>query len=287
MIGVLGSAGQLGSLLTARLSELDAPTKAMIHHEESRERVAQPAVDVVLGDYEDPDSLRTFMEGVDQLFLLTAVAPDTDVTQNRIIDIACERGNIEITKLSPWTAADDSPLILSRLHYTVEKHLAGSGLPYTILQPHHFMQTNAWILSPQVKAHGSISLPVNETATINMVDARDVADVAAGVLTRGAHSGETLVLHGRAGVAHPAMAAALSQRLGREIAYHRVEPAVAKQRLVESGIPDYVADVFLTVMGMTDLGTYEPTPNTVTQTWAGHPPRSFDDFLDAYIGFYQ
>lgn len=278
-IGVLGATGTVSHLVVEKLSGLGLPTRALAHHEEGAGRLRLPHVDVQTGDYRSEDDLRAFLSGLDQLLLLTAPDHDQVEVQNRIIDRAGQYGVAGIVKVSAWTAAADAPLTLSRDHHAIETHLSGAGLPFTILQPHTFMQTTALLFGQEVRQNSSMTASVGPDAGIYMVDARDVADVAVAVLAAGNHSGETLVVHGPEPLSYADCAERISAHVGRPITYHLLTHDEAMAGMQQAGIPEFIADAFVTLFRMYDSGDYEPEPNTVTETWAEHPPRSYNDFL--------
>jgi uncharacterized protein YbjT (DUF2867 family) len=290
MIGVLGATGTTGSLLVQRLNEQGLPTRALAHHAEAAEvteKLRLPHVEVRVGDYENDDDLRAFLTGLGQLFLLTVLQENQTEVQNHIIDVAAGIGVGAITKLSVWTSAEDSPLAISRSHHAIEQHLAESGLPYTILQPHTFMQTLGATFGEEVRVASSISSSFVANVGTYMVDARDAADVAAEVLARNEHNGETLVIHGPEALSYADCARLVGERLGREVTYNEISSEEIAARFRAAGMSEFYIDIFVTLFAMYSAGKYEPPLNTTTQEWTGHEPRTFSDFLDENLAMFQ
>src|SRR5690606_35351261 len=86
-----------------------------------------------------------------------------------------------VVRLSAVGAAHDAPTRSGRLHALADHELQQSGLSWTILRPHWFMQNLLGAAAP-ITAHGAVHLNLGQ-GRIGMIDVRDVAAVAAGVLT--------------------------------------------------------------------------------------------------------
>lgn len=283
MIGVLGATGTTGGLLTKRLSDCGIATRALAHRADTAAKLDLFGVEVQVGNYDNDDVLKKFLVGLDQLFLLTVVDERQAETQNHIIDLAADLGVGAITKLSAWTSADDSPLTISRSHHAIERHLERSGVPYTVLQSHTFMQTLAEAFGQEIRTAGTVSSSVTLDAGIFMVDVRDLVDVATEVLVRNDHRGETLVIHGPEPLSYAMCAQRISERLGRDIRYQLISADEVAARFEAAGMSAFYTDIFVTLFDMYSAGTYEPEINTVIEDWTGHKPRSFSDFLDEYV----
>jgi uncharacterized protein YbjT (DUF2867 family) len=81
-----------------------------------------------------------------------------------------------------------------RWHGEIDRHLAESGLPHTLLLPSGFMQN--FLASAQYVADHGILYGMTGETRVSYIDTRDVAAVAAQVLTSPGHQGEAYVLTG-------------------------------------------------------------------------------------------
>src|SRR5206468_3396658 len=156
----------------------------------------------IIGDMTNDATARRFLDGVEQLFLLTHVTPEQTQMQNRLVDLAAESGVKGIVKLSVYTGDEDALSPLCRWHWESDRYIEKSGIPYTILHPHTFMQTIGWLYGPEIRATGRMSAALPGNRGMTMVDSRDVSDVAAAVLERGDHRGETLLITGPQAVSY-------------------------------------------------------------------------------------
>ena len=278
MIGILGPTGQIGTPLMAALERAGAPVRALAHTPESAQRIPGSTVDMVTGDMRVPAVLDRFLDGISTLFLLTPAAPDQTEVQNRIVDAAVAAEVHAIVKLSVYTAADDSLCSLSRWHAANDRYIAASGLTYTILHPHTFMQSIALQFAAGIRVGGTIAAAVRPDATITMVDARDVADVSAAVLLGGDHRGETILITGPAALSYPDCAALIGTALGRGVGYEEVPPEQACKGFVAAGMPDWLADALVALHRMYDTGELNPLSDAVLRL-TGKPARTFAQFL--------
>jgi uncharacterized protein YbjT (DUF2867 family) len=73
-------------------------------------------------------------------------------------------------------------------------------------------------------------------ARLRMVDIRDVAEVAAKVLTSSGHEGETYVLTGPASISFNDVASALGRATGQDISYVSVPSEASRAAIVGMGM---------------------------------------------------
>jgi uncharacterized protein YbjT (DUF2867 family) len=286
MIGVLGGTGQVGAPMMAALAEAGAPVRALAHSDRSAEQLAGYGADVVRGDVRDVADLQRFFDGVSSLFLLTTATPDQTEVQNRVVDAAAQAGVEAIVKLSVYTAADDSPCALSRWHAANDHYIAKSGVPFTILHPHTFMQSVALQFAPSVRSVGVMAGATRPDATVTMIDARDVAEVAAAVLLAGQHHGETLLITGPEALSYADCAAIIQKVTGTTVSYVHVPGEQVREELHAAGLPHWLADALLALQQMYDGGDLNPFSDAVPRL-TGKPGRTFTQFVEENAGLFN
>ncbi len=167
----------------------------------------------------------------------------------------------------------DLPLIAAQ-HAETDKTVKASGLPYSLLQAHFFMQ-NTMMSAQTVASDGAVYIPFND-GKIGMIDVRDIVDVAVKVLTEDGHEGKSYNLTGPASISFHDVAAALSQALGKQVNYVNVPLEAAREGMIGMGMSEWFADamvgVFQTLRCYGDFTT--PDVENVT----GHPARSYETF---------
>jgi uncharacterized protein YbjT (DUF2867 family) len=235
------------------------------------------AVEVAIGDLLDPVSIEQAMQGVDKLFLLTAVVAD-ELTQALIAyGIARRVGMKQVTYLSVFKVEQfrDVPHFASKL--AVEQALREFGLPFTILRPGYYIQNDA-MLKDALKGPGIYPMPIG-TAGICAVDTRDIAEAAAISLTGEGHEGQTYDLVGPTLISGPGNAATWSKLLCKEVKYTGHDFDQWEQQM-RARVPGWTAfDLRTMFQGYFDRGfaSTEQEVAGVTKL-LGHAPRSYEDF---------
>ncbi|WP_354637513.1 NmrA family NAD(P)-binding protein [Kitasatospora camelliae] len=280
MIVIMGAAGATGGATLRSLAALGAPTRAL-----SRDpaRLAA-ALDgptlartaILPADAADPVSLRAAFHGARQLFLTMANGPHQVRHELNAIEAAVDCGLEHVVKVSAPAAEPDSPVAVSRGHHLVEERLRASGLTATVLRPYAFMQ-KLLLLAPGIAAgvvHGAMG-----RARCNYVDARDVGDAAAAVLTRPEPAGGTYPLTGGRAYSHPELTALLSELLGRPIRYLDLGPSGLHAHLVgRAGMPDWLARHVVEIQQLA-TGRPETPDDTAFRRLTGRAPRTLEAFL--------
>ena len=136
MILVTGATGAVE--LLRLLSHAGVSTRALTQNPQKAQTL--PNVTWVAGDLAKPETLGTVFEGAQKLFLLTSYYEDMVTLQHNAIVAARAAGVTHVVKVSAFAASDHSKAPIGRWHHQVEKELQESGMGWTILQPHHFMQ---------------------------------------------------------------------------------------------------------------------------------------------------
>ncbi|MGW2835837.1 NAD(P)H-binding protein [Streptomyces sp. NPDC001286] len=165
-------------------------------------------VEVVGGDYRDPPSLAAALEGVRTAFLVTTDVAGGD--DERFLAAARGAGVRRVVKLSAAGVLDErADDLITRWQRGMEDLLRVSGLEWTLLRPRAFA-SNALAWAPSVRS-ARIVRALYGSSPHACVDPRDVAEVAARVLTQEGHAGCAYTLTGPQAVT----AAGQTEQLGR------------------------------------------------------------------------
>jgi len=103
-------------------------------------------------------------------------------------------------------------------HYKIEKYIKEEGIPYTFLRPSFFMQNLSTTHRCEIKEKNEIFIPAGMGRT-NFIDVRDIAEVAALVLTEKGHLNKAYELTGGRGYTYEEIANIMSVILKRNITY--------------------------------------------------------------------
>jgi uncharacterized protein YbjT (DUF2867 family) len=123
-------------------------------------------------------------------------------------------------------------------------------------------------------------------AGVSLIDARDVADVAAHVLTTDGHVGKAYTLTGPAPVTVGEVAATIAEVAGRPVTYVDMPEEAMRQGLLGFGLPQPMVD------GMMDLWETNRSGATAfvtdaVQELTGRPGRSFAEFARDHAGAWR
>jgi NAD(P)H dehydrogenase (quinone) len=219
---VLGSTGLTGGAIAAALD--DVPDRVVVVRA-SRNPVTvgrwrDEGRSAVHLDLDDARTLPAALEGIDRLFVMTGYTVAMTHQTKTITDAAADAGVGHIVHLGIFGDGRSTDPHFA-WHELVERYIEGSGVPWTHLHPHMFMEN---LLSVFALRDGRLTWPAGDKPT-GWIAGEDLSSVAAKVLTEGpdAHAGKgywmsTDVLNG-------AQAAdILSEALGRTIPVDVITP---------------------------------------------------------------
>jgi uncharacterized protein YbjT (DUF2867 family) len=278
MILLTGATGQIGGAVLERLAGAPA-VRALV-----RAPADLPGVEVVVGSFDDADSLAAALDGVQTVFLTGRDNPDQVEQHARVLDVAEAAGVRHVVKLSAIGARAGSPVALMRWHHAIEQRLRASALAWTLLRPHLFMQ-NLLRFAGDVAERGTISAPMGD-GRHPLVDTRDVAAAAATVLREPArHAGRAYALTGPAALGYREVAGAIGDLVGRPVAYDAVTPERYRASLQDAGVPAWRADDLAAIAGA--YTSEDNTPAGDLPALLGRPATSLERFLsdhrDRYV----
>jgi uncharacterized protein YbjT (DUF2867 family) len=234
---ITGATGNVGSAVLDNSGITDVNLRALAHDESKARSLRDRGVEAVVGDFLEPETLGAALEGVSTVFLLTPIHPEQIAQASNVIKAAKESGNDpRIVRLSVHQASHEAPARNSRQHAEIEDELISSGLQYTFLRPQSFMQ-NTLMAARTIASEGRIYQPFKD-GRLGMVDARDIGEVAAKVLTEEGHDGEVYTLTGPAAISFYDVAAALSEILGKEVSYVGISLEKAKEAMLSMGLSE-------------------------------------------------
>ena len=238
---VTGATGRVGRQVVQQLVTRGADVRVLVRDPSKADFPS--SVEIVKGDLLDIDSLRSAFKGVRTLFLLNAVAGD-EFTQALItLNIARESGVERLVYLSVL----HSDRFVNVPHFAVklgaERMIEQMGFSATILRPSYFID-NEHMVKDVIFQHGVYPMPVGGKG-VAMVDARDIAEVAAIELIRrdqapGKLPIDTINLVGPDTLTGEGVAAIWSEVLGRPVVYGGDDPTGFEHNLA-SFMPKWMA----------------------------------------------
>lgn len=217
-IVVTGATGNTGSVLAEKLAQRGVPFVAMARSERNRNALRARGIDVVAGDFDDEPGMERALRGAEKAYLVCT--PDERMTarETAFLRAAKRAGVKHVVKCSAYRAEAGSASHTLRAHAAVERGLEASGLEWTVLRPHGFMQTLTLFSWDLIREVGVVSAPHGD-GKMPVVDVRDVAEAAARVLTEPGHAGKRYDLTGPEALSMWDLAETLERVLGRPVSY--------------------------------------------------------------------
>lgn len=277
IIAVTGGTGTIGKELLKRLSAMGANVRAFTRNPERGEKL--PGIEWISIDLADKDELTKNLNGVDTLFLLTGNESNMVYIQKNCIEASVEAGVKKIVKLSALGASEYSKSTIGLWHYIVEQRLLNSGLEWTILRPHSFMQNFLEQAEDIKKGYLYSSAGDGE---VPFIDIRDIADVAAEILVNGGWNGKKLVLTGQTAISFDEVAEAISNKFGKKVQHIDEDIDKTWLRLRKQGKPISLIAGQLALYNYWRKGGATAKTSSATEQVTGDKPRTINDFLEYY-----
>lgn len=273
---ITGATGNIGKELTKYLSNKGIPFRAMVRSaKDAKELTSFPEAEIVEGDFNDAESLKKALHGIDKAFLLTNSSELAEQQQSTFVKVAACTGLKHIVKLSQWAVAVDSPVRFLRYHAVVENLIRASGISYTFLRPNLFMQGLLGFRETIIhkgQFYGAVG-----DAKISLIDIRDIAAAAGEALTQPGHEGKIYNLTGPESLTHKQIAEKLSAATNRPIQFIDITPEILLDTLLDVGFPKWQAQGLVEDYAHYKLGEASEVHPGVTDV-TGKTPISFDSF---------
>jgi uncharacterized protein YbjT (DUF2867 family) len=280
MFLVIGGRSKIGSALIRELLARDQRVRALARGGEASS--FPHAVEVVGGDLGNPESLGAAMMGVEKVFLACGPRRDEVQLNKNAIDVAAERDVRLLVRSSIMGADPASPSTFMRDHGVCDQYLRDANLEHAIVRPNMFMENIPETTVPSIDAHGTFYANAGD-ARISMVDTRDVAAVAALLLTEPGHVAEALDVTGPAALSYDDVAAILSRTLGRTTTYVDVPDDAVRQALAGFGLDRWMVESLVELFQdyrRSGADGYASVVTDTVQRLTGNPARTLEAMLE-------
>ena len=272
---VIGATGTIGRHLLEELRKRNAPFRALVRSTEKARLLEEKGYSVAMGDLRDDESLKRAMQGIEKVFLVTELSDQQVELQRNAINAAKESGVKHIVKVSTLGTNADSPLQFARMHATTETEIRQSGISWTFLHSHVLMQN--WLaFVNQVRTFG-VLYSFTKEGKYAPIDARDIAEVSARILTEAGHEGKTYILTGPEAVSMKDVANAFELALDKDIKLIAVAPESSYEAFLHAGMPDWLARDF-SMLNMTYAESKGNLVSTDVESITGRKPTSVKQF---------
>jgi uncharacterized protein YbjT (DUF2867 family) len=266
------TAGKVGSETARLLRHRDIPVRVLVRDPVKASALAGAGAQVAVGDLDVPASIDDAMAGVETVVLVSPAVPAQELNVIRSADRAGVGHVIKATS----KASVDSPIARRRGQAEIEAGLAAAGIPHTLLRSNAYMQ-NVLMLAPAIAQTSNFGSAAGRGRT-GMVDARDVAAVAAEIATSpAAHAGHTYWITGPELISNYDVADVLSRLLGRVITYREITFEENRDAMIGAGVPGPIAEMNAQAFSLTAEGDAEWVTDDVPSL-LGRPANSFEQF---------
>lgn len=261
---VTGASGGLGNAIVKALLVRIPSNRivATVRDVSKAADLAEQGVDIRRADYLDYDSLRSSFEGVDTVFLVSAVSFTDRTPQHanairaaresgvrRIFYTAIERNGVDGVSIPTVTESD----------IETEQLLRDSGLAYTVVKHPLYIETMPVFLGSKVFQTG-VRTPAG-MGRIPLTSRDDLAEGAAELLARDSDAPQEISLNSGEAYSFPEVAQALSKLQEKPIAFGEVSETTYIEERVADGIPLPVAEFFTAWFVAVRKGAFEaPSP---------------------------
>lgn len=240
---VLGGTGKTGRRLVHTL-------RAAGEHVRAASRSGE-----VRFDWSDQDTWPTALDGASAVYLM---APEDPALAQVFVKRATEAGVGRFVALS-GRGIEQLPDSLFQGMAAAEQAVRDSGARWTILRPNNFNQNFDEFLWRDLLRDGRLALPIGSMPE-PFIDAQDIAEVAAAVLTTDGHHGHVYDLSGPRALTFGAAVATIAEAAGRPMRFVELTPEEYRAELLAVGASEEDATELNGMFaGMRAGNTAEPT----------------------------
>jgi len=274
LIGVTGAPGNVGTPLVEALLAQGARVRVLARRPDHAREVFGERQGLEFGalEFGNRTTYVAAFQGVHRLFV-TRPPQLSRVGRDMVpaLDVALGAGVQQMVLLS-LQGAEKNPVVP---HAQLEKYLIGSGANYTLLRPSFFMQNLTTMHLPELR-RGEVYVPAGRGRT-SFIDVRDIADVAALVLTEPGHAGQAYELTGSEALTYTEVAEKFSAATGRPVRYADPSPLAFFRHMRARGLPAAQVLMIEAIYAAARFGlAARVTPETARLL--DRAPRSFDEF---------
>ena len=280
MILLTGATGRVGSAAARALLRAEIPFRVLVR-DPGKLGIDGEVIEVVQGDLGDPEAVEQALAGISRALIVMGNHPDQSRLERQFATLAGNAGVSHLVKVSSMEAAPDATAILPKNHYGTEQHIASLGMDWTFLRPNYYMQ-NMLMYSGSIARTNSFALPLGDAKTA-MIDARDVGEVAAVVLTTEGHAGQIYRLTGPELIDFYEVAARMSAVLDRPLSYVAQSPEAFREVLGQFIQSAWQLDAVCELFAEIAAGSLEEQTST-TADLLGRPAVSLNTFTQQFAG---
>lgn len=282
---VTGASGHLGRLVAEELLERSPASELVLvtRHPEALQDLTARGATVRHGDFDAPHTLPAAFAGGEQMLLISTLAVGRRVAQHQAAIEAAVAAGVEhvvyTSFLNPVPRHPVGPVATE--HGQTEDILRATKVSWTILRNATFAELQ---VQPGALAVAGGKLYTNAgNGRLGYVSRRDVARVAATVLTTGGHEEQTYDVTSGEAISQSELVDLLSEVSGRAVKLIPLGDRVLTWGLTRNGAPKPVAKAIAAFGRAIREGYYEVVDPAATAI-TGQAPTTLRDVLIAHRG---
>lgn len=185
---ITGATGQQGGAVARSLLRQGQKIRILTRNPAKGEKLRKMGAEVVVGDLTDTASVKTALQGIKKVFLVTTpfeAGMETEVRQGiTMVDAAKATGVDHLVFNSVVSADRNTGIPHFETKWRVEQHIQKTRIPATILRPAFFMENFAspWMLPAMQK--GKLVFPMQPNRRLQMIALKDIGEFAAAAFIR-------------------------------------------------------------------------------------------------------
>ena len=236
------------------------------------------AVELALGDFDDPETIAEAARGCDGMYLVVADGKNQVRQEVDAARVAVEAGVDHIVKLSS-SDADQRRSYWAVAHSDIEQALAKMEVGYSAVRPNYFMDGFLDLFKADSSGNITMEVPIGD-GKIGAIDTYDIGETSAVLLAGGKPLNGHALLTGPENISMVRVADAFASVTGRKITYVSPDPTTygAELEIEDSASAGDIVDIYEEIRS----GTAEMVSNEVK--WiTGTPARSVEQFARANV----
>lgn len=249
MILVTGANGHLGGSIIRHL--LAKGTKAsniaaMVRSKEKAEELSKTGINIVVGDYNNVDSMLQAFKGIDKLVLVSSSEIENRSQQHiNAVNAAAEAGvkHVLYTSFERKNESDSSPIaFVAKSHIDAEEQLKTKGLTYTIFRNNLYADMLPMFMGEKVLETGVFFPAGNTPVAFTMRD--DMAEAIANVVLSSGHENKVYGISSNERLNFTQVAELISELSGKDVKYLNPDNHVYQGALKQAGVPEHFVAMF-------------------------------------------
>lgn len=283
MLLITGATGKLGKSTIDFLLRHLQPEQiaALVRNPEKAEALQSRNVPLRKGDYEDPESLRTAFEGVDELlFISTSVTgKDRSRQHSNVVKAASEKGIRHIYYTSIVNPSPEATFIATRGHYETEEEIRNSGMSYTFFRNNLYMD-----LLPDMAGNapesGSLYFAGGEQRGA-FVLREDIAEAIAKVILAKEKENKIYTISAPQTYSFFDVAVGISKAAGKPVKYVPVSTEDMRKGMEKAHVPGPIIDITTNTADAFQEGEFDVPDNTL-RSLLQREPVNVETFLKQF-----